>query len=244
MKNFVFMSKIVGIIADFVENDKATPLNVPFYRVRQSYINYIQRYLKQDVIVIIIPYLQNKIDEYVRICDGVLLVGGDDLPPKLYGEDELFDNVFTNDTRYDFELEFIKKYVYTNKPLLGICAGMQSINVAFGGNLYQDIDKQLKTDINHSQKNDFSKPTHDVFVDVKSKLFEILNIDKISTNSMHHQAVKKLGEGLAIGAKTNDGVIEEIELSSHKCFIGLQWHPELCLSSFDNTICEYFCSCL
>ena len=238
------MSKIVGIIADFVENDNSTLLKTPFYRIRGTYVNYLQNNNKQDIVIVFIPYLQNKIDEYTNLCDGILLVGGDDLPPETYGETKLFDDVCENNARYKFELEFIRKYLKTNKPILGICAGMQSINVALGGNLYQDINKQIKTTINHSQKSDFSQSVHEVFIEKNSKLFDILEVDKISTNSMHHQAVKKLGTGLNVGAKTADGIIEEIELRNHNFCVGIQWHAEFYSCDYDVDICKRFCSCL
>ena len=238
------MSKVVGVIADFVEHDTSTILKTPFYRIRQSYIDYLQQCLQKDTIIVFIPYLQDKIDEYVNLCDGILLVGGDDLPPEKYGENKLFDNVCENKTRYSFELEFVKKYIKTNKPILGICAGMQSINVALGGSLYQDIYEQTKTKINHSQKSDFSKPTHNVLIEKDSKLFDILKTDKISTNSMHHQAIKQLGEGLTICAKTDDGIIEAIELKNHNFCVGLQWHPEFGSCGCDGAICKRFCSVL
>ena len=238
------MIKVIGVIADFVEHDNTTILKTPFYRVRETYLNYLQKHLKNNQIVVFIPYLQDKIDEYVKLCNGVLLVGGDDLPPETYRETKLFNNVNDNKTRYKFELEFIKKYIQTNKPILGICAGMQSINVALGGSLYQDIYKQTKTKINHSQKEEFSKPTHKASIEKRSKLFELVKTTEISTNSMHHQAVKELGKDLIISAKAEDDNIEAIELKNHKFCIGLQWHPEFGSCYGDEAICEGLCSCL
>ena len=235
------MAKIIGIIADFVEKDNTTMLKTPFYRIRQTYINYIPQCCSSKTIIIFIPYLIDKINKYINLCDGIVLVGGDDIPTNAYGEKKLFKNINENKTRYTFEIEFIKKYIKTNKPLLGICAGIQSINVALGGSLYQDIQKQTKTKINHSQKNNFSKPIHEVLIEKNTKFYNIVKCEKISTNSMHHQAIKKLGKNIVASAKTKDGIIEAIELSNHKFCIGVQWHPEFCSCSKDLDICKNFC---
>ena len=237
------MTKIIGIISDFVEND-TTILKTSFYRTRQTYINYVQKCCDNKTIIIFIPYLKKQINEYINLCDGIILVGGNDIPTNMYGEKKLFKNVNENKTRFTFEVEFIKKYIKTNKPLLGICAGMQSINIALDGSLYQDIQKQIKTKINHSQKNNFSKPIHEVFIEKNTKLSNIIKCEKISTNSMHHQAIKKLGKNIVTSAKTKDGIIEAIELLNHKFCIGVQWHPEFYSCDKDLNICKNFCKCI
>ena len=231
--------KIIGVISDFVKSDNNTILKTPFYRVRQMYVEAIKKYTKNKSIIMIIPYLEKNIEDYIKLCDGLLLVGGDDIPPEMYGEKTTLKEEQTLKIRYEFEIPFVKKYIKTNKPILGICAGMQVINVALGGTLYQDI-KFISTE-NHGQKKDFDKPIHNINIEKNSLLYTITKKQKTNTNSMHHQAIKKLGRNLIISAKASDGIIEAVEGRKHNFCIGLQWHPEWQSSEIDNMIFKAFC---
>jgi len=234
--------KIIGVIADFVKNDNTTILKTPFYRVRQKYINLLEQNISKNTIIVIIPYLKDKIKYYVDLCDGILLIGGDDIPPEMYGEKSTLKDEQILKNRYDFEIPFIKKYIKTNKPILGICAGMQSINVALGGTLHQDIGKDLMK--NHSQKGNFDKPNHQININKDSGFYKIAKTTKTSVNSMHHQAIKKLGKNLSAVALSNDNVIEAIELKKHKFCVGVQWHPEWKSSIIDGKLFNCFCKSL
>ena len=204
-------------------------------------LNLLKKNINDDYILIIIPYDLNSIDDYIELCDNVLLVGGDDIPPRLYNQDILFDNVIINNTRFDFEIEFVKKFINKNKPLLGICAGMQLINIVLGGSLYQDIEKQLNINSkNHIDCENLKNLKHNINIDQSSKLYDILQKSHITTNSIHHQSIKILGNNLKISAESDDNIIEAIEYKNHKFCLGLQWHPEIDPNEHSDKIIKSF----
>ena len=157
-------------------------------------------------------------------CDGLLLPGGADIEPALYGRKREEKCGKPNELRDKNEFEIFNAFVKTGKPILGICRGFQLINVACGGTLHQDI-----ADIKKCSHSDFlkrAKPVHKVTVTENTKLFEIFNKTEISVNSLHHQAVESVGENLTASAVSEDGFIEGLELNNHPFCVAVQWHPE------------------
>lgn len=173
-----------------------------------------------------------QIDNVVNICDGLIITGGViDINPKWYNEKPLneYENVvYDKDDEIDFN--FIEKFSEVNKPILGICRGIQSINVYFGGSLYQDIQ-------NHNFKEKTDK--HTVILDKESLLYNCYNKEKIKVNSFHHQAVKNIAPKFKITAVSDDGIIEGIE---YKNILGVEWHPEIMMdvNFFEKFIENYF----
>lgn len=160
--------------------------------------------------------------------DGFVFTGGGDLDPSLFGEEnhEKIDGV--NPQRDAFELALMREVLELDLPLLAICRGMQTLNVACGGNLFLDIASQLPQAGKHDWWGNFErdKLVHRVKIEPRSKLAEILMVNEAQTNSLHHQAVKEPGEGLRAVAWAEDGVIEAIEHTEKRFAIGVQWHPE------------------
>lgn len=186
------------------------------YFVYNAYMHAIE---KSNGLAVILPYTHN-VKTLVEHLDGILITGGGfDIPPEMYGEKPILP-LKTLETRTLFEsilyIEALKKHI----PILGICGGMQLINVIAGGKLYQDIKIQAKTKIDHR------KGTHNVNIKLGSTLHKILNQTRLVTNTSHHQAIKKLGRGVVVSAKADDDVIEAIELRDFPNVIGVQWHPE------------------
>jgi putative glutamine amidotransferase len=178
--------------------------------------------------------LSQKIPSLVSSLSGVIIAGGAfDIPPSRYGEKKRFRIDLPQKGRTDFEFRLIREALRQEKPLLGICGGMQAINVVLGGTLYQDIPSQLPSALRHEQKEEKHRPTHRVKLTKESLLRDWLGREKIRTNSTHHQAVKKLGRGLAISGYTEDHVIESIESvgaglkPARNLILGVQWHPEV-----------------
>lgn len=152
--------------------------------------------------------------------DGLLLSGGNDISPERYGE---FPHEKTRPVlmqKEDFDFLLLKNALDIDLPVLGICYGLQLINVCLGGNLVQDISSQWNTSINHY------KDMHNVHIDKTSRLYEILKQETIEVNSTHHQAIKSLGKKLMISAVADDGIIEAVESTEHNFVVGVQWHPE------------------
>ncbi len=162
--------------------------------------------------------------------DGLLISGGDDLHPSYYNEKPAYDMKIVEIERSDFEFKSIREIIELRKPVLGICYGMQLINVAFGGNLYQDIASQLSTAMNHKGRSHAIEVGQNRIL--KRGLFEV--------NSSHHQAVKGLGKGLKAIAFSADNIIEAIWMEDYPFLLGVQWHPERMEDDFSGRIFRAF----
>jgi putative glutamine amidotransferase len=179
-------------------------------------------------IILPVPAFESTLESIVSKLDGILLSGGTDIDPMHYSESTLPQNGDINPFRDETEL-FLAKYAYANRiPMLGICRGIQMMNVAMGGSLYQDLQSQYEDKlVKHSQIAPSWYPCHSIYIEKESNLYKILGVDKIEVNSFHHQAIKLIASDLRVTAKAPDGVIEAIECDKHSFFIGVQWHPEL-----------------
>ncbi len=171
----------------------------------------------------------NVVDGIMARCDGFLISGGPDVDPKYYGEKNLPFNQDISPYRDLLEIHIIKKAIELNKPLLGICRGIQLMNVAMGGSLYQDIYSQIKDRelVKHSQTAPKWYPTHNISIEMGSRILDIFGKQTVGVNSFHHQAIKEVAPGFAVSSRAEDGIIESIEYANHIFAVGVQWHPEL-----------------
>lgn len=169
----------------------------------------------------------NEIVQLAKMCDGFLFTGGQDVSPELYEEQELDGLVIKNPTRDQMETALLKLALEHNMPVLGICRGIQFINVALGGTLYQDIPTQHPSNINHRQSKPYHLPSHKVNLIKGSPLSAMLGgAEELMVNSYHHQAVKDVAPGLQVMATAEDGLIEAVcKLDVHFLW-AVQWHPE------------------
>ena len=184
---------------------------------------YVQAIKDAGGIPIVLPNgggSSDKIDAYLEILDGLVMPGGADIPPSEWGEEPHPTTKLLAQDRYLFEKALISSWIEkTDKPLLGICLGSQWINVAHGGSLVQDIPSEFG--VNHRNI------THQVSLEPDSRLSKIFGQTEIEVNSIHHQAVNRIGDGLRVVAICPDGVIEATETTDPNRFlIGVQWHPE------------------
>lgn len=157
-------------------------------------------------------------------CDGLLLPGGSDIEPMLYGREREEKCGKPNEIRDKNEFEIFRTFVKTGKPILGICRGFQLINVACGGTLYQDIANIKKC--SHSDFLKRAKSVHSVKIIEGTMLHNIFNKSETGVNSLHHQAIENVGENLIVSAVSEDGFVEGIELKNHPFCVAVQWHPE------------------
>ena len=165
------------------------------------------------------------VEAAVSFCDGILIPGGDDVTPWYYDEEPL-PVIGTFRPEIDDAWLKVGRYALENKiPMLGICKGHQTLNVLMGGSLYQDLSLQGGELIQHLQRFNRTYLTHHVEVVEGTRLAGLFGAGKLKTNSMHHQAVKKLGKGLKISARACDGTVEGIE-DEEGLIMGVQWHPE------------------
>ncbi|MGO4938769.1 gamma-glutamyl-gamma-aminobutyrate hydrolase family protein [Fundicoccus sp. Sow4_D5] len=165
--------------------------------------------------------------EYIQLIDGLLLTGGQDVTPMLYGEEPRKVIGPTSPERDKCEVALVKEAIRQKKPILGICRGLQLINVVLGGSLLQDLSEDESITIQHVQRSQPEFSTHSIKVKSGTHIAEIIDNNSY-VNSIHHQAIKELGKGLTVSAWSPDNVIEAIEVvDDNQSIIGIQWHPEL-----------------
>lgn len=167
-----------------------------------------------------LQYIKELIDE----VDGVVFAGGSDFDPSLYGGDSLLVEEYSREDDIK-ALDILEYTISTNKPVLGICRGMQLINIYYGGSLYEDIPSQYGTQISHRGEGK-SLVNHDVYIN-GSYLLELVGQDYMMVNSFHHEAIKYLADGLRVEAQSEDGIIEAIINPYYPYMLGVQWHPEI-----------------
>lgn len=205
---------LIGITTGYEQH------NEPVVSLGQRYIRAVER--AGGVPVTLAP-LQEKtlVERYASLLDGLIISGGKDIPPVLYGEDKHPDTDPLPEERPLFEIALVRLFRELDKPVLGICYGCQLLNVAFGGTLIQDIPSQIGNGVKHRRAR------HVVTIREGSLLRRILGKAEVEIVSSHHQAVKKPADGLLVAATAPDGVVEAIELEDARFFVGVQWHPEM-----------------
>jgi putative glutamine amidotransferase len=179
------------------------------------------------------------VDEMIEKVDGLLVTGGNDLSTQLYGEEPCKKQGQFSPERDHLDLASIRAAFRREKPILGVCRGIQAINVCFGGTLYQDLEQEKEFTVKHYQESESSCVSHTVKIQQNSVLFPLLG-EEVLTNSFHHQAVKKVADGFAVGALAKDGVVEAIELGKGPFVLGIQWHPEMMTAAGDRTMKRIF----
>lgn len=214
---------IIGIPAGRFENKNGSPT----YQSRQVDV---QAILAAGGMPVLLPAAipLEDVPALVAQFDGFYFTGGGDLDPTLYGEQNHERVYGINSERDAFELALLREVVARDKPLLAVCRGMQTLNVACGGTLYVDILSQMPG----AQKHDWwptykrNKLVHDVSVTPDSFLADILGEVELRTNSLHHQSVRQVADELRAVAFASDGVVEGIEHPNKRFMVGVQWHPE------------------
>jgi putative glutamine amidotransferase len=190
-----------------------------------AYTTYTESLRRAGAVPVIIPPQPENAAEIIDGLDGILLAGGYDCDPAVYGE-ETHPSVEPMDPqRQENDLALARMARHRGIPTLGVCLGMQVMNVAAGGTLIQDIDSQVRTDIGHVSPPD-ARIRHDVTVEEGTRLAGIVREQELTVNSSHHQAVKDVGDGLRVAAVAPDGIVEGIEDPQHPFYLGVQWHPE------------------
>jgi putative glutamine amidotransferase len=177
---------------------------------------------------LLIPISQDKnsLSAICRRIDGLILTGGPDINPRFYKEEPRHGLLDVDEAQDRMELELTRRAVASDLPVLGICRGLQVLNVALGGTLYQDIALQAPKACNHAPRADRSIVSHKIRIESHTRLQSILQRQSLWVNSKHHQAVKRPGHGLAVAATATDGIIEALEATDRTFVIAVQWHPE------------------
>jgi putative glutamine amidotransferase len=217
---------LIGITTAYNPEDNS--LSVP-----AAYVDAISN---NGGIPIVLPAIESQeaIQRYVRTLDGLVLIGGRDIPPALYGQTPHETVVIIPERRVAFDRDLIAQWMASKKPVLGVCLGIQFANVVSGGTMIQDIPSHIGTDVTHG------KTYHAITIKPNSRLAGILDSETAMVYSSHHQAVDKLGFGLEPVAWAEDGVVEALERTDNGLGLFIQWHPEAMVSRYpDHTNAIY-----
>jgi putative glutamine amidotransferase len=184
--------------------------------------DYVKAVADNGGVPVILPTITNEeiLQRYIEELDGLVLIGGDDIPPDAYGQQPHDTIKVMSKQRYDFERQLIPAWLSCGKPILGVCLGMQFTNVVSGGTLIQDIPSQVGTEVAHRRQY------HHVRIEPNSSLANFLDNEEAMVYSNHHQAVDKIGRNLKVIARADDGVIEAAERIEGGFGLFVQWHPE------------------
>jgi len=198
--------------------------------IRKRYIRYITSTAEKmgvSVLPVILPITEKAdlIHEYARRFDGYLFTGGDDVDPALYGEEKIEKCGAIEPERDFFETALLRELTELDRPVFGICRGCQIMNTALGGTLWQDFASQKMLERPHVAKDEDGTTHHPV--KAAGFLRDLTGSEDITTNSYHHQSVKKPGEGIEICAYSEDGIVEAIRHTSLSFYRAVQWHPEI-----------------
>ncbi|RMH32812.1 MAG: gamma-glutamyl-gamma-aminobutyrate hydrolase family protein [Nitrospirae bacterium] len=221
------MRPIIGVTPDFNAGDREDMGGTePTYFLRARYIRAIEQ---AGALPMVLSLATDRVRQrqLLERLDGLLITGsGADLDPTLYGERQRFPFRTMSIDRAQLELGMTRLAYRAGLPVLGICGGMQSMNVALGGTLIQDIPRELGTRLCHQSSESATKTVHSVRIAPRSLLQCIVGRSVVKVNSSHHQSVKDVARPLVVSATASDEVIEAIEAPSHPFFLGVQWHPE------------------
>lgn len=213
------------------------------------------QYLEQSVahwvmalgaLVVMVPTVEREslirrayidIADYVDALDGLILQGGADIDPRAYGEVPSNTIGPVDVMRDRFELDLLRAFMAAGKPVFGICRGMQLINVACGGNLHQDLRADGVTSFDHVHNDSYDRHVHALAFEPGSWLAQrYAGVAGGTVNSIHHQGVERLGDGLVVEARADDGVVEAIRGAGETFVLGVQWHPEFHDGSDDRLL--------
>lgn len=222
------MTPVIGVTANLREDPKSEEQRPLGHFVRADF-DYVDGVVGAGGIPMVLPPIVEMAEKVAGRIDGLLLSGGSDLDPSYYGEEPVPELNPTVPKRDAFEMALVEHALERGIPVFGICRGLQVLNVALGGTLYQDLPSQLHPDlIAHRQQVPKWQWTHEVEVDGNSKVAGIMETDDTRVNSYHHQAIKDLSGDLVAVAHSSDGVIEAAESPnlSERWLVGVQWHAE------------------
>jgi putative glutamine amidotransferase len=222
---------VIGVTATLRE-DVDRVAERPLGKFVRADMDYVEGVADAGGVPVVLPPVvgARAADALLDGIDGLVLSGGSDLDPGYYGEESVPELGVTLPARDAFEMALLEHALRRQVPIFGICRGMQILNVALGGTLYQDLPSQMDHMVllGHRQVTPKWQPTHEVEVDEGSGVAKILGTDELKVNSYHHQAIKDLASGLVAVAYSPDGVIEAVESGdlSKRWMIGVQWHAE------------------
>ncbi|UNL83276.1 gamma-glutamyl-gamma-aminobutyrate hydrolase family protein [Priestia koreensis] len=228
------MSVLIGISGSIIVDEGG---RFPGYK--RAYVNndYIESAALSGGVPVILPVLENEdmIKAQADQIDGLILSGGQDVNPLLYGEEPTTKTGSPFLARDRSEELLLKHVIQQRKPVLAICRGLQILNVAYGGTLYQDLSDVEGSFVKHDQYKNTSDPSHSITILEESHLHTLFGSETL-INSFHHQAIKDVAPGFIASAWAKDGVIEAIEKQGESFVVGVQWHPEMMAKEHESML--------
>jgi len=220
------MGPVIGLTSRTLELTAAARTR-PVETVARAYLEPLEA---AGALPVLLPNAADaaRAEEYLELLDGLILTGGDDPHPRVFGEAPHPRIEKVDERRDRFEIALVRAAHAQGRPVLGICRGIQLMNIALGGDIYQDVASQTDSTVCHSQRTVGDATWHDVEVKPGTLLARLAGEGRRAVNSFHHQACRRPGAGLVVSATTvGDGLIEALEDPDHPFFLGVQWHPEL-----------------
>lgn len=220
------MKKAVGVMPLYDDQKES-------YWMLPGYMKMLEA---ENAIPMMLP-LTSKVEEldfFLEICGGFLLTGGHDVSPHIYQSEKRAWCGKCCELRDEMEQYILTRAVEQNKSVLGICRGIQFMNACYDGTLYQDLEIEYTSNINHHMKPPYDRVAHQVAIQKDTPLFDIIQKEQIGVNSYHHQAINRLSPSFQATAVSEDGLIEGIYMPGHKFVLGVQWHPEFSYETDDS----------
>ena len=229
------MKPVIGITANISPPDdrnRGFSKGIALHYIQHSYIGFIESAGGSPVILPVVED-EETVSRIIDSLDGVLITGGVDIEPDLYGEPNTY-SMDVDTWRDGSEIKLVNEARRRQVPIMGICRGIQLLCIAFGGSLYQDIYSSIEGVMLHTRSmsslethNQSGPETyHNTRLTGKSFLTEIFDGDVIRVNSSHHQSLRDPGDGLTVVSRADDSVVEAVQCFNDRCTIGVQWHPE------------------
>jgi len=223
----------IGISACFFHADPNRPIftGKTLQYVEQSIAHWVQ---SQGALALVVPSPDGEtrrgdvtLEHYAELLDGLVLEGGSDMWPGSYGEAPLRPEWNGDRIRDEYEIALARAFVARGRPVLGVCRGLQVLNVAFGGTLFQDLALQKPGPLFHRSAQLYDRNHHQIAIEAGTRLARLYpGLNSPTVNSVHHQGIKDLAPGFVIEARAPDGVIEAFRRSGEPYVAGVQWHPE------------------
>ena len=190
---------------------------------------YLEGIREAGGIPVIFPLTEDKeeLEQLCNLCDGFLITGGQDVDPAIYGETPIPQMGEICTVLDQMERQVLEYAIKEDKAVLGICRGIQYLNAMLGGSLYQDLNVQHPSKIEHHMEPPYDRVIHQVQITDGTPLHQLLQVKELGVNSYHHQAVKTLAPSLAVMAKSEDELVEAVYMPEKTYVWAVQWHPEL-----------------
>ena len=239
MEGVILRKPLIGITCNTLPADGNVMPGMIRTFVNSDYISSVERAGGVPLLLPPVAGYESALAQLAAV-DGLILTGGPDVDPRLYGEEPLAQLGTVNHERDRYELLVVIAAEELEKPTLGICRGLQILNVACGGSLHQEISLIEGCNLKHFQTSaQRSALWHTADVEPDSGLSRIVGAGRLPVNSYHHQAVKTLAPGFVITARSQDGIVEAIERPGNRFVVGVQWHPEVLAETNPSMLAQF-----